>query len=159
MSFPAESYNGFFLYGLFLFDVIIVAILVLLMKKTAKRSSQDSGVQAEKITSLKQSFEKSINDSLAASDKLVQAYDEKMNALERLLGEVAAAENRLKAVLQQSRRSTAGTAVSNPRSSDDDPYRKAADLIEQGMQPEDVRRRCGLSGSEIDLITRLYSPK
>ncbi len=146
-------------YGLILgIDVIILVVLMAVFFRNKRTEPQSPPLDMQKIKSLEASLKKSMDESLSVSQELLNSFDEKITKLNALYASIESKEKTISRYVEKAEKVIASieTRLQQTDQSSVDPYKMAADLIKQGASPDAVKKRCGLSDNEIDLICRIY---
>ena len=150
--------SGLFnIYVILGFDLLIVVFLALIFMRTRRTGEEPKSIDFLKIKSLKGSLEKSMLDSEEVTRELLNRLSEKVLELNSILEKIQEKESQLKGYLELVK-SPPSAHSEQPRHEilpPADPYKTAAELISRGCSIDEVKRRSGLSGTEIELIRQV----
>ena len=143
------------------FDVIILIVLLVILSRTVLQRDAPQPEENRHLNSLKISLEKLMCDSEKVSQDMLMSFEEQKNYLKELLSKIEEKERKLRRYIIHADDILKQVNQIKPqeKSVDNDPYKKAAVLVAQGKDPEEVQKQCGLTTSEIDLIVQLNRPK
>jgi len=151
MDFTAAGYQI-----ILVFDAVIVAILLALLWRSRKRHAGRLNIDLLKLKALRSSLDKALEESQRSSAMLFDVMASHRQDLNGLLKEIDIRTKELRLYLDESQKllERLGEA-SRQKDTIVDPYTQAAELVSIGLPADDIKRRCGISLNEIDLIMQI----
>jgi len=143
------------------FDIIIVAILGLIFFRSSRARDNVKQLDMLHLKSLYSSLEKAMSNSEKVSNERLVSFDERIQNLNKMLKKIGTKQKILERYIVQAEEVIATIDYNKQQAGyiDSDPYKRAADLISQGISVRDVQKQSGLSLSEIYLIKQLTRPR
>lgn len=139
-------------------DFIIMIILLVFLSRTWKNNNQVRRVDELQVQNLKKSLEKVMAESEKMSRTLLEAFDSRIIAVKEIYSKMEEMQVKLDNSIAMARvRQSSIENSDSSQVSSDDKYSRALLLINSGISPSEVQRKCGLNLGEIELITQLVS--
>lgn len=137
-------------------DVIIIVLLLVILYRNGKTREGHGSIDVLKIRALKSTLDQAVGDSQRTTQGLVDVLGLHINDLQGILRVIETKERKLEECIAK-----ADDLIDllkkqgNRQNKAADPYTRAAELIAIGITADDIRKQCGLSLNEIDLIRQL----
>ncbi len=137
-------------------DIVILILLVYILIRISKKESK---TESEELSALKISFNKLMNESENATKEMLSDFNKRITEFNDLLSDLDEKYNSIRLDMLKTVEISEGFSKKTIQDESTEPYKKAVEMLANGISVDDIHKESGLSVGEIDLIKQLSKHK